>query len=105
MPFQIIKQRILTPLDKQSVFAQRTNWFEFGFAQFLRWSMGRLNASSAGYVLYSKEVWTWFYRFRRWRCGAAYIGDTTFEPYEDVLARRYKYTLRNILTLFSLSRA
>lgn len=88
MPFQIFKQRIFTPIDKQSIFAQRTNWLEFGLAQFLRWSMESIKPNTAGFVFYSKEVWIWLYRFRRWRCGASYIGDTVFEPFEDVRKKK-----------------
>lgn len=46
--------------------------------------MTNLRADTVGHLFYSHSVSKWLYEFRRWRSGAAYIGDITYFPYEEV---------------------
>ena len=84
LPFNIFWNRAIRSYEDRTGFDRKSTLFEYTIVQFAKWSNRYLNTSHVGSVFYSKNVSRLFFKYRRFRCGAALMSDITTEETTEV---------------------
>jgi hypothetical protein len=83
LPCQVIEDRFVRVHDERNAMAKHSSLFEYVAIQIIQWSLHTLDPSVVK-IFYSRKVCELFYLFRRYRYGAALLGDTSYEYFVEV---------------------